>query len=57
MTLIEGLGLPNTLERMKIGEQALPVLVADAMKQRRLLINNPRDVSEDDALMICKAAF
>ena len=38
-------------------KQDLPVLAADAMKQARLPINNLRDLSEDDALMIYKAAL
>ncbi len=32
-------------------------MAADAMKQQRLLINNPRPVSEADALDIYRAAW
>ncbi len=35
----------------------LPILAADAMKQTRLLINNPRPVTEADALAIYQAAY
>ncbi len=40
-----------------IAESALPVLAHEAMKQTRLLINNPIDVSEIDALAIYQAAW
>jgi len=55
--LIVDLKLPNTLKDMKVPEADLPMLAADAMKQQRLLINNPRDVSEADALAIYTAAY
>lgn len=51
------LGLEQTLREVGVGESDLPVLAADAMKQIRLLVNNPRDVSESDALAIYQAAF
>jgi alcohol dehydrogenase len=35
----------------------LPMLAADAMKQQRLLTNNPRAVTEADALAIYTAAY
>ena len=35
----------------------LPILAEDAMKQTRLLVNNPREVSYDDALAIYRAAY
>ncbi|MFT6388876.1 MAG: alcohol dehydrogenase [Cellvibrionaceae bacterium] len=55
--LIIDLGLPNTLKKMDIPEADLPMLASDAMKQQRLLINNPREVSEADALAIYQAAY
>jgi alcohol dehydrogenase class IV len=55
--LIVDLGLPNTLKDMKVPEADLPKLASDAMKQERLLMNNPRAVSEEDALAIYQAAF
>lgn len=51
------LGLEQTLRDVGIGESDLSVMAADAMKQTRLLVNNPRDVSEVDALAIYQAAF
>jgi alcohol dehydrogenase len=55
--LIVDLGFPNTLKDMKVPEADLPKLASDAMKQERLLMNNPRTVSEADALAIYQAAF
>jgi alcohol dehydrogenase class IV len=51
------LGLEQTLREVGIGESDLSVMAVDAMKQSRLLVNNPREVSEADALAIYKAAF
>lgn len=51
------IGLEQTLREVGIGEADLPVMAADAMKQTRLLVNNPREVSEADALAIYQAAF
>jgi alcohol dehydrogenase class IV len=42
---------------MKITEDWLPRLASDAMNQTRLLVNNPRPVSEADALAIYRAAL
>ncbi|MBX9457532.1 MAG: iron-containing alcohol dehydrogenase [Rhizobium sp.] len=50
-------GLPQTLREMKISEDWLPRLASDAMNQTRLLVNNPRTVTEADALAIYRAAF
>jgi len=55
--LIVDLGLPNNLKKMDIPEADLPMLASDAMKQQRLLINNPREISEADALAIYQAAY
>lgn len=51
------LGLPQCLSDVGVSMDALPQLASDAMKQTRLLVNNPRGVSESDALAIYKAAF
>lgn len=51
------LGLPLRLRDVGIPESALPKLAADAMKQQRLLVNNPREVSEADAAAIYRAAW
>ncbi|MCG8908680.1 iron-containing alcohol dehydrogenase [Pseudomonas sp. DP-17] len=50
-------GLPSRLRDAGVPEDSLPRLAADAMLQQRLLVNNPRDVSESDALAIYRAAF
>lgn len=56
-TLIADLGLPSTLASVGIPEADLPMLAAEAMQQERLLINNPRPLTERDALAIYQAAF
>ncbi len=63
--LIGACGLPSRLRDVpvkhlagtKIPEQDLPMLAKSAMKQTRLLVNNPRDVSEADALAIYEASY
>ena len=37
---------------MGVTEADLPTLAADALQVQRLLVNNPRDVTYDDALAI-----
>ncbi len=51
------LGVPTRLRDMGIGENAIALLAADAMKQTRLLVNNPRPLTEADALAIYRAAW
>ncbi|OYX73653.1 MAG: alcohol dehydrogenase [Rhizobiales bacterium 32-66-11] len=51
------LGLPRCLREVNVPEHHLPLLAADAMKQSRLLVNNPRPVHEADALAIYQAAW
>ncbi|MBC7311881.1 MAG: iron-containing alcohol dehydrogenase [Rhizobium sp.] len=55
--LSQRLGLQTRLRDVGIGEADLPRMASDAMKQGRLLVNNPRDVSEADALAIYRAAW
>jgi len=50
-------GLQQELREMGIERDALPVLARDAMNQTRLLVNNPREVTYDDALAIYEAAW
>jgi alcohol dehydrogenase class IV len=40
-----------------VNRDHLPQLAIDAMKQTRLLMNNPRALTEADALAIYQAAF
>ncbi|MBJ3777048.1 iron-containing alcohol dehydrogenase [Acuticoccus mangrovi] len=51
------LGLPPRLRDVEIPETALAKMAADAMLQTRLLVNNPREVAEADALAIYRAAW
>ena len=55
--LLRDVELPRNLAAMAIDEGDLPMLASEAMLQQRLLINNPRPVSESDALSIYQAAF
>ena len=61
IALMEGMiadsGLPATLKDAGIPEAFLPTLAEDAMLQQRLLINNPREVTYDDALAIYQRAY
>ncbi|WP_112324304.1 iron-containing alcohol dehydrogenase [Oceanibium sediminis] len=50
-------GLPPRLRDVGIERVALPEMADDAMKQTRLLINNPRPVTRSDALGIYEAAW
>jgi alcohol dehydrogenase class IV len=51
------LGLPTRLRDVGITESDLDALAEDAMKQTRLLINNPREMTQADALGIYRAAL
>ncbi|GAA3849622.1 iron-containing alcohol dehydrogenase [[Pseudomonas] carboxydohydrogena] len=51
------LGLPTRLRDVGIKESDLDALAEDAMKQTRLLINNPREMTHTDALGIYRAAL
>lgn len=51
------LGLPARLSEVGIAEPDLAVMARDAMAQTRLLQNNPREVTEADALAIYRAAY
>ena len=51
------LGMQTRLREVDIPEDAIAKLAADAMLQTRLLVNNPREVGERDALGIYRAAW
>ncbi|MEP2707357.1 MAG: iron-containing alcohol dehydrogenase [Roseibium sp.] len=51
------LGLQTRLQDVGISEDDLPKMAQDAMKQTRLLVNNPRELTESDALAIYSAAL
>jgi alcohol dehydrogenase class IV len=50
-------GVPQRLRDVKVPEADLPRLAREASKIQRLLKNNPREVTEADALAIYRAAF
>ncbi|WP_421982422.1 iron-containing alcohol dehydrogenase [Roseibium sp.] len=51
------LGLQTRLSELGISEEDVPKLARDAMKQTRLLVNNPRELTEADALDIYRSAL
>ena len=55
--LSKKLGLPQKLREVNIPKEACKKMASDAMKQTRLLVNNPREVKENDALNIYEAAW
>ena len=55
--LVLELGLPTRLAELDVPESDLPMLAKDAMEQQRLLVNNPRAVTERDALEIYQAIY
>ena len=55
--LSKACGLPQQLREMGIDRSILPRLARDAMNQTRLLGNNPRPLTEADALAIYTAAY
>lgn len=50
-------GVPQRLREVGVPENALPQLARDAAKIQRLLKNNPREVTEADALAIYQEAW
>ena len=55
--LIKACGIPATLKEVNVPGTAIPEMAADAMKIQRLLKNNPREITEQDAIEIYKAAY
>ena len=55
--LSKKLGLPQKLREVNIPKEACEKMAKDAMKQTRLLVNNPREVTESDALNIYQTAW
>ncbi len=49
--------VPGSLAAVGIGQDDLKKLAEDAMKQTRLLVNNPRPLTYDDAYAIYSAAY
>ena len=55
--LIEDVALPATLSAAGVRREHIDRLAEDAMLQQRLLVNNPREVTLDDARGIYLAAY
>ena len=55
--LSRDLGVPTTLREVGVKETDLDRMARDAMKQTRLLVNNPREMHEADARAIYEAAL
>ncbi len=55
--LVDRLTMPPKLRELNVPRDSLPMLARDAMKQERLLVNNPRQLNEQDALRIYEAAY
>ena len=51
------LRLPDSLAAVGVEEKDLELLATDAMKQTRLLVNNPREVTYSDAFAIYSEAL
>ena len=51
------LGLPQKLREVNIPENACEKMAYEAMKQTRLLVNNPREIKKEDAFNIYKSAW
>lgn len=57
LVLVERSGAPRRLRDVSVPREALPMLAADAMKQTRLLVNNPVPVNEAAALAMYEQAY
>lgn len=55
--LSEKLGLETKLRQVGVTAEDMPILAEDAMKQTRLLVNNPREVTHADALHMYEQAL
>lgn len=51
-SLAERCGIPSTLTALGIGREKVEALADAAMKVTRLLVNNPREVTREDAIAI-----
>ena len=56
-SLITKLNLPQSLSELGIEEKHIDSLANDALEQQRLLVNNPKPVSLDDAVQIYRHAL
>lgn len=56
-SLVKSCGIPATLKEVNVPESAIPQMAVDALKIQRLLKNNPREITEQDAIDIYKSAY
>ncbi|AKC71606.1 iron-containing alcohol dehydrogenase [Pandoraea oxalativorans] len=56
-SMIVETAIPRTLREVGVKQDDIARMASDAMLQTRLLVNNPREVSEADAFAIYSAAF
>jgi alcohol dehydrogenase class IV len=55
--LLTRCGMPTSIAQLGVPESALPRMVTAAMKVQRLLVQNPRPVTPEDAREIYRRAF
>lgn len=55
--LSKNCGIPQTLAEIDIPQSEVPAMAAAAMNQQRLLVNNPRPVTEQDAADIYNSLY
>ena len=55
--LLADIGIPDKLGAYGISADDLPRLVAGGMRQRRLFVPNPRDLTEEDVTKIYRSAL
>jgi len=55
--LVSAMPYAQTLHEAGVAREDLPMLARDAMNVQRLLINNPREVSFEDALALYQTAY
>jgi alcohol dehydrogenase len=55
--LMDASGAPRRLRDVGVTDNTLALLASDAMKQGRLLVNNPVEVTEADALALYRSVF
>lgn len=57
LRLMDESGAPRRLRDVKVTDNSLAMLASDAMKQQRLLVNNPIEVTEEVALQLYREAY
>ncbi|CAG9001520.1 MAG: Long-chain-alcohol dehydrogenase 1 [Candidatus Celerinatantimonas neptuna] len=57
LKLMDESGAPRRLRDVNVTEESLPMLAEEAMKQTRLLVNNPVEVTQGSALELYREAF